>query len=145
MFTRYSTEKDCRDFKVPSFETKEELMAFIDSLDNLNHDYGTAAYSMSLAATAAFNYIAHRFGVTGFQASCADLDILRRTRHMEGPFMIINFEDHLYPQYDLRKRLEESIENNKEWFKTEAAKKLAESPNAAPSVIDHWKSLSQGV
>jgi len=98
-----------------------------------------------MAATAAFYYVAHQLGVTGFQSSCADMDILRRTRSIKGPWMILKAEDALYPQYDLKAKLSEMLESGetRQWLKEEATKKLAENAGAHPNVIAHWKKLAE--
>jgi hypothetical protein len=83
------TEQQMRDAKVPWPLTKEQLVEYVESLATRTHDYGTCVYAMSMAAQAAFNYVSRMLGVTGFQASCADLDFIRRTRSMDGPFMLI--------------------------------------------------------
>jgi hypothetical protein len=93
------TERDMREAKVPWPHSITDLTEYVNSLIDRNHDYGTCVYAMSMAAVAAYNHVAHKLGVTGFQASCADLDILKRTRHMEHGFSIINYENVLYPQY----------------------------------------------
>lgn len=118
------TEEEMRDSKVPYFTTKEELDEYVNSLINQNHDYGTAVYAISLSATAMFNYVACKMGASGFQASCADLDVLRRIRGLEGPFMIIKLDDALYPQYDLHGRLQEFIDENRDYLKDAAKKQL---------------------
>ena len=73
-------EKEMRDAKVPWPKTEEQLQQYVNSLVERPHDYGTCVYAMSMAATAAFNYVAGQLGVTGFQSSCADMDVIRRTR-----------------------------------------------------------------
>ena len=138
-----STESEMREATSPWPYTPEQLTQYIGSLVDRSHDYGTCCYAMSLAATAAFNYVAHKLGVTGFQASCADLDFLRRSRHLNGPFMILKAEDALYPQYDLHGKLQEAMDGWKQWLKDEAAKKLAETESAHPRVTAHWKTLAQ--
>jgi hypothetical protein len=136
------TEVEMREAKVPTPLTKEQLTEYIESLVNRSHDYGTCVYAMSMAATAAFNYMAHQIGSSGFQASCADLDIVRRTRGIKGPFMLIDGENALYPQYDLHARLSEAMEEWKPWLKEQAQKRLAESPELAHSAVkDHWQKL----
>lgn len=97
-----STEKELREASVPWPQNERQLLEYIHSLVEREHDYETCVYAMSMAAVAAFYYVSHKLGVTGFQASCADLDILRRTRSLDGPFMLLKAEDLLYPQYDLR-------------------------------------------
>ena len=140
-----STEEEMREAKVPSIRTKEQLTEYVESLVHRSHDYGTCCYALSMASEAAFNYVAHILGVTGFQASCADLDFIRRTRSIKGPFMLIKGEDALYPQYDLPSKLREAIEKWKPWLKEEAVKKLTEDCGypAHPDVVAHWKALAQ--
>lgn len=139
------TEKDMREEKAPTPQSVDELSSYIETLVVREHDYGTCVYAMSLAATAAFNYVANKLGVTGFQASCADLDILRRTRRMESPFSIINGENMLYPQYDLVGELKKNIEDWRGWAKQEAIKKLkvCDQERIHPDVLAHWKMLAE--
>lgn len=139
-----STEVEMRDANVPAIRTKEQLSEYVESLVRRSHDYGTCVYAMSMAATAAFNYAAHVLGFTGFQAGCADMDIIRRTRRIKGPFMLINGEDALYPQYDLFGRLQEALEKWKPWLKEQAAKNLAEMTHPVhPDVEAHWRELAK--
>jgi len=138
------TEEELRESKAPWPKTEEELIEYIRSLVDLKHDYGTCVYAISLSAVAAFNYVASKLGCTGFQASCADLDILKRTRSMEGPFMIVDLNKYLFPQYDLRNELEEFISKNMDWVKEQAKKRLAEDNEyTAKSVLAHWKALAE--
>lgn len=136
-------EKAMRDETVPWPKSIEELNEYIASLVEREHDYGTCCYAMSMASEATFNYVSHKLGVTGFEASCADLDFLRRTRGMKGPFMIIDAEDMLYPQYDLHAKLNEALTKWRDWARDEAEKKLAEAPNAHPDVVAHWRKLAR--
>jgi hypothetical protein len=137
------TEQEMREETAPTFDTVEELQGYITSLVERNHDYGTCCYAMSLAATAAFNFVASKLGVTGFQASCADLDIFRRTRRLEGPFVILTGENELYPQYDNHRKLEECRVKWKDWISEQAKAKLDEAADSAhPNVVAHWKKIS---
>lgn len=138
-----STEKEMRDAVVPWPKTEKQLAEYIESLVDRQHDYVTCVYAMSMAAVAAFQYMCGKMGSTGFQAGCADLDILRRIRGIKGPFMLINGEDALYPQYNLPGRLDEALEKWKPWLKEQAEKKLQESPDAHPNVVEHWKELAE--
>lgn len=138
-------EQEMRDATVPTFNTLDEVRDYIASLVAGQHDYGTCVYAMSMAATAAFNHVASVLGVTGFQASCADMDVLRRTRGWEWG-RLMDYTKLLYPQY-----------HNSEAFPTigdllddpktiaelgkRAAKLLAESEHAAPTVRAHWQML----
>lgn len=136
------TEKDMREADVPWPITPAQLAEYIESLATRSHDYGTCVYAMSMAATAAFYYMASKVGSTGFQSSCADLDFLRRTRHLKGPFMLIKAEDALYPQYDLPGKLTEAMESWKPWLAEQAQAKLRETGSVYPSVLMHWQKLA---
>jgi len=63
---------------VPWPATAKELEETIAGYVNGKHTYDTAALAMSLAATAAFNYVAKVLGTTGFQAGYAAADFKRR-------------------------------------------------------------------
>lgn len=106
------TELQLRNFSASWDQNLDELKDLIGSLVNAVHDYGTCVYAMSIAAEAAFNYVANELGVTGFQSSCADLDIIRRTRSLKTSFSIVMPDYYLYPQYaykhdELKKEMEE--------------------------------------
>ena len=136
------TETEMREAETPWPKSINELTEYVESLTEREHDYGTSAYAMSLAATAAFNYIASRLGTTGFQASCADLDFVRRSRGIKGPFMLIRGEDMLYPQYDLRGKLNEALFEWRDWAAKEAARLLTDKNGACSEVVEHWKKLA---
>jgi hypothetical protein len=116
---------------------------------DMSDSKGAAAYSecpeaMAVAALAAFNLVARALGVSGWQASYAELEFLRRSRRIEGPFGIYDFHDALYPQYDVLERIEKSLhsEGTVRWLGDEAEKKLAETTFlAAPRVLAHWRML----
>jgi hypothetical protein len=136
------TEKEMREEEVPMFNEIEELDEYIKALVDRQHDYGTCVYAMSLAAVASFNFVAHKLGVTGFQASCADLDIIRRTRRIKGPFILLKGEEMLYPQYNLEEKLREAMDGWKDWLSEQAEQKLSEDLGYVyPDVIEHWKAL----
>lgn len=136
------TEQELRESTAPTPDTIEELTAYIESLRKQEHDYGTCAYAMSLSAVATFNYMAKQLEVTGFQVSCADLDILRRTRRLKGPFAIIDGTDLLYPQYDFLNKTRELANKWRPWAAEEAAKLLKDYKSADPTVIAHWQWLA---
>ena len=124
-------------------KTIGELSDVVEALVAGEHDYGTCVYAMSLAAVAAFNYVAHRLDVTGFQASCADMDVLRRTRRLEGPFMIIDGSKMLYPQYDLEAQVREALVEWEPWAAKEAQKRLKDlGQHAHPNVKAHMEMLA---
>ena len=136
-----ATEKEMREADVPRITSAEQLADYVGALVDRPHDYGTCVYAMSMAAVAAFNYVAHELGVTGFQASCADLDILRRTRDLEWG-RVQDFTNLLYPQYEDRfTGLDALLCEHREELAKRAAKLLADSPGAAPGVVAHWHAL----
>lgn len=141
--TKPMTEQEMRQADVPQHETISELTGYIESLVQQEHDYGTCVYAMSMAATAAFNYVARRLGVTGFQASCADMDVLRRTRRITGPFMIVDGNKMLYPQYSIERDVREAMNEWMPWAADAARKLLAQdNEHTSPRVIRHWKVLA---
>ena len=142
---RTGTEKELRGLKMPWPETTEELQEIVTALTERQHDYGTCCYAMSIAAEATFNFVAGKLGVTGFQASCADMDVLRRTRHYEHGFAVLNYGDLLYPQYrDKFDNLswEDMLASQSKWLREEAGKLLDKTPDAHPHVRDHWERLA---
>lgn len=143
-FVKTADEKALRESTEPWPRSEQELSAYIAALADRQHDYGTCVYAMSLSAVAAFNYIAHRLGTTGFQSSCADLDILRRTRHIKGGFQILDFENLLYPQYVNAEHFPSAadlMEEHRAELAKRAREKLAENATAHPDVIAHWRKL----
>lgn len=137
-------EKQMRESKVPRPKTQKELDKYIKSLVEGQHDYGTCVYAMSMAATAAFYYVSGKLGVTGFQASCADLDILRRTRSLEN-FSVQDMNHLLYPQYLNEEHFptyQQLLVKHKDWLKKKASILLKESPYACARVVNHWKMLA---
>jgi hypothetical protein len=138
------TEKEMRQVKAPWPKSESELTEYLAEVAKQATDYGTCVYAISLATTATFNYMCHVVGATGFQASCADLDVLRRTRSMDCPFMVVRAEDALYPQYDVPQKVAKFLDEVKPWLKEQAAKRLAEScEHAAKTVIAHWQKLAE--
>jgi hypothetical protein len=146
-FIATATEKELRECEVPWPKTDAELAVIITALSDRSHDYGTCVYAMSFAALAAFYLMAHKLGVTGFQASCADMDFIGRTRHMKHGFRIINYENLLYPQYCNSKHFPSyhdllDDEDVKKQLRDQAIKKLSEETSAHPNVRAHWEFLA---
>jgi hypothetical protein len=139
------TEADMQEAESPHPKTIEQLTAYVQSLVDRPHDYGTCVYAMSYAAVAAFNFVASKLGVTGFQASCADMDILRQTRGWKWG-RILDYDNLLYPQYCNDERFPSAtvlIHDPKVrgQLREKAQKLLAEKPKAHPDVIAHWRML----
>ena len=138
-------ETELRKTKVETPKTIEELTDIIKQITERKHDYGTCVYAMSIASVATFNYVAHKLGVTGFQASCADLDILSRIRRLENGFCIIDYDKLLYPQYwddEHFPTKEILLEKNKKHLAKVAKKKIKENSSAHPDVKKHWKMIA---
>jgi hypothetical protein len=137
------SEAELRAYELSFPKTLEEVNQIIEALTNRQHDYGTCVYAMSIAAIAAMNYVATTLGVTGFQASCADLDVIRRNRLLDCPFAIITADNLLFPQYDIRAKVEELLSSWQGWASEQAREKLTTVDHAHPDVIEHWKRLSE--
>lgn len=135
-------EQEMREAEAARPKNMDELAGYIAQLTERRHDYGTCVYAMSLAAVAAFNFVADKLGVTGFQADCADMDVLRRTRCMEHGFTIVNANDLLYPQYDVEERVREWAKRTRIALAPAARKLAEEEPDANPDVVAHWKKLA---
>lgn len=143
---KFPTEQEMRDAEVPWLKDPGDLIAYIDALVDRPHDYGTSVYATSMAAVAAFNYVAGKLGITGFQAGCADMDVLTRTRGMKHGFRIVNYNDLYYPQYwrpDVAPIFGEYIKGNVAAVKEHAQSLLNGSPgSSAPWVRRHWEYLA---
>lgn len=146
-FLKAAPEMELRGYEVATPKSEAELLAMVQALAERQHDYGTCVYAMSIAAVAAFNYVAHKLGVTGFQASAADMDILRRTRGFEHGFRIIDNANLLYPQYDDKLRVSPETlladEGLRKGICKAAREKLEQHPNGVhESVYAHWQKLA---
>lgn len=139
----HMTEQEMRKADVPWPKSMDELTSYIKGLVEQEHDYGTCVYAMSMSALATFYYVSHVLGVTGFQASCADMDFLRRSRRMER-FQILDLGNLLFPQYrDKFKSIDEMIAENIGWLADEARKKIAETNGEChPEVLAYWQMLA---
>jgi len=136
------TEKQMREEKAPTPKTQQELLDYIESLAVMQHDYGTCVYAMSLAATAAFNYMASKLGVSGFQAGAAGMDVIRRTRSMDGPFMIVDISDELYEAGRTVAKVNEYVLESRVWLRGEARKKIAVGGYFHPDVFHRMATLA---
>ncbi len=137
-----TAENRMRDEKVPTLGSVEELAEYVRGLVDRPHDYGTSVYAMSMAAVAAFNFVAGRLGVTGLQASCADMDILARTRGWRWG-RLLDYEKLLYPQFrgDFSSWDDLLDEHSGELAKRAAVLLAEKGDYAAQSVQDHWRHL----
>ena len=140
-----ATESELRDLPAPKCSTAAELAAFAESMASRSHDYGTCVYAMSLCAEAAFRFIADRLGVTGFQASCADMDFIKRTRGLKHGFQLLDYSKLLFPQYasDMHVTPETLLSDPqlRKRIRAEAQKNLTEKSDAHEHVVAHWIDL----
>lgn len=134
-------EQVLRGMKTPWPKTMVELNQFISSVIKGTHTYGSVVEAMGIAAAATLNYMS---SVSGFQASCADLVVLRRQRFLKGPFTLMKLEDIMYPQYNLHDNLDEFISDCGKWISEEAKRRLeSDGEHAHERVLTHWKRLAQ--
>lgn len=144
----YPSEAAMKELEVPRLSTIHELAAYIDGLIERPHDYGTGAYAMSLAAHAAFRFVARRVGAVSYQANVACSDLVRRILRINNPFWIVDCGDMLDAQVDILAKTLENLQAMREWAKEEAAKRLNEHKAAEPPFISaetlaHWKRLAE--
>jgi hypothetical protein len=141
-------------------KTVDEFLAFMRELDTAYvHDYGTCVHAAVAAMMSAF-WLANsshmtRGGLTGFQASCAGLMVVKDLCSIEGPFRIVRFANLLYPQYEhsFEKRI---TPDSWQWMQNEARKLLAEHDRQASEnpeiaafvsrdVLEHWRAIDRGI
>jgi hypothetical protein len=131
-------------------ETEGELVAYIrrelariGDVPDVAGGYNLCPELMMNIAVAAFNYASGVLGVTGWQASWAELGFIRTTRHLTGPFAILDGSDLLYPQYDLRAKFEGYMREWPAQLADLARALLAEShEHAHPDVVARWQELA---
>jgi hypothetical protein len=123
----------------------EDLANQIQEIVSKSYSYEDAPNALAEAALLAFNFVASELGVSGYQASYADMVFLSKSRRIKGPFAIVKADDMLYPQYDILKDVQKHLDNWSSWVAEEATRRLEGSANLySPSstVIDHWKKLA---
>jgi hypothetical protein len=105
--------------------------------------YQDAADALWKSALAAFNYVAHTEEVTGFQASYAVLEFVRRALQIDGPFALVRGEDVLYPQTDPVERVRGLVAKWRTHYAERARELLADAgPHVATEVLEHWRELA---
>lgn len=131
---------------------RPESLSVDDMIEQINNgtyempeSYSLSADAMWQAALAAFNYVAHVLGTTGWQASWAELRFLSESRGWgDRSFAIIDSHDLLYPQYDLRAKVEGYIEKWLPEVADRARESLADEKysTATETVRAHWEMLA---
>lgn len=144
-FLKTATEIELREYEVKFPDSMNEVIAVTTALTERGHDYGTCVYAMSISGLVAFYYAAHVLGTTGFQSSCADLDLLKRTRSIKMEFRLSKIEDLMYPQYCNEEHFPSIgalLDKHKVDLAEEAKKRLAEDNTYThKDVLAHWESL----
>lgn len=112
-------------------ENSAQLADLIESLTVFDYVDGgegceKSADAMWEAAVAAFDYVARKVGATGFQASWAALRFYGEAMHLDGPFMVVQVKDALFPQYDVLGSVARFLEEQRPWLAEQAVAKLAE-------------------
>jgi hypothetical protein len=126
-------------------ETEQELLDHLHSIEEQPHDYNSIAEALTDVTLAMFNYFANKHGMSGFQASWSGMKFIQKIRGMEAPFMILDSDKMLYPQYDIHKDVEKFIEEAKPQLGKIAKEKLENntSSHVSPNVIERWKELAK--
>lgn len=98
--------------------------------------------------SAVADLMARELGMSGWQWSVMTLRALGLMRDIEGPFMIVDAEQALYPQYDLPAKVHTFLmsEGTRAWLADEAQKRLDKNSSfpeggAVDTVVAHWKQL----
>jgi hypothetical protein len=142
-------EEELKNYKAPSLKTKDELDKLIETLSRRIQTYGTCVYAASIVLQATAHYMDHILGLTGFQASCVDIDFVSKRRLLKHGFRIIDYEKLLYPQFYnsnsyFTLSAERLLYDNIHILAIEANRLLIEQesnnvPSATNDVINHWK------
>ncbi|MER2060463.1 MAG: hypothetical protein ABTA16_16705 [Niallia sp.] len=80
----------------------EEFIEYVKEIESQPHSYNTIAEALTDTTLAFFNYFASKHGMTGFQASWAEMNFIRKSRGLEAPFMIVDSSKLLYPHRGCR-------------------------------------------
>ena len=130
-----------------NIKTIDELAELIKEVEeNFNYDYGVAPRSIGAVATVVANYLSRTMGITGYQAGFVMWDFIlsyMKTSNECG-LKLIDWDEMLYPQYQYKY---EKIIDRGTWnaLQKQAAKNLEEADYAAREVIEHWRSIVDGV
>ena len=143
--------------EVPRLSTSKALAEYIESLvegiqwgepedhpgSALSLGYEQSANALWKAALAAFEYVAAKAGVSGFQASWAALHFYGKAMGIDGPFGVVRAHDALYPQYDVPAKVQGWLDEDwAEWLRDQAREMLKYHDGAATEVRAHWERLA---
>lgn len=125
----------------------EELIQFVDHiLGDYYHDYGTMVRAISAMIQATAWMGANSLGITGFQAGCVMWDFIHHWMYSDNKagLKLLNYDNMLYPQY---KHIFEKTISKDVWeeLQKEASRKLETNDYAHERVIEHWRSIVNGI
>lgn len=133
--------------KAEEIKTPEELAKFAkELLIDTQHDYGTVCHAVGAIALAGAWLGAHIQGITGFQAGFVMWAFIRQWNYSDNKcgLRIIDYDNMLYPQYE--DKFDKTITKEKfEAIQKQASILLETRKGAHPDVINHWKSIVDGV
>jgi hypothetical protein len=142
--------KDAIDLRIRQVTeaTPQEEMT-LENSDLFGDGYMKCIEAMRDAAVMAFDYVASELGVTGFQASVAALQAYGMVMHIDGPFMMLQLRDALYPQSNPVERVEEwlSQESSRTWLQEQVAERMGDTfipEGIHPTVLAHWHAIQNG-
>lgn len=132
--------------------TKEQIVERLDRLadKNIQYDYNSICDEIIGLLSDCFGYGSHHGGITGFQASCIDLELIKLNRGWNHGFCLLNYKDLLYPQYrDHFKTAEQLLDDNNKSIGKSLVPLLIELINednfsnffAHKNVRDYWEFL----
>lgn len=131
-------------------QTPETIGDFVmKTMCDYPHDYGSVCVAVAACALAGV-YAANGLpqgGITGYQAGFVMWEIVRQLNYRGNKcgLRMIDYDDMLFPQYAHKFEKTISIDTWK-LLQEEAKRRLEEdSTHAHPAVIDHWKSIVDGV
>lgn len=133
--------------KRKEIKTFDELTEFIkDVSEHYNIGYGSCVAAIGQAALAAADYVAGKFGITGFQTGCVTWEFISGWTNIgkDVGAKILNYDKMLYPRYnnEFEKTISKSCWEN---LQKKAKENLEAYTNYAQhDVIVHWQSIVDG-
>lgn len=140
-------ERELRMSENREIKTWGEFVDRMMHLELTSHDYNTSAEAVVEAAVLAFNIMASSMGLTGFQGGWAALTAYCEEMSLTCPVMMLKAEDLLYPQYNVPGRVQEWIDESREWCAEQAQAKLDAAKDDSlvhPAVRKRWMDLACG-
>lgn len=125
-------------------KVQETFGSSMNKLLNQVHDYNTSAEALSKALKLTIDHVAGELGLTGFQAGWAVMQFMAEFRNVQTGGIFLNFDDLIYPQYDLHRKLDEAIEGCKDRIAAHARENLQKDILIHPDVAAHMERVANG-